>query len=101
MPEPKNDEIVSLNVKMSLILQLVWKTNRILQYEGLFFIIRLILVRIWKENLLKYGRGITKSFLCTGLTTGFGVRILSKNSLMHLLTKSCVQLFLYKILFNL
>ena len=46
MPEPKNDGIVSLNVKMPLILHLVLKTNRILQYEGLFFIIRLILVRI-------------------------------------------------------
>ena len=31
MPEPKNDGIVSLNVKMSLILHLVLKKTRILQ----------------------------------------------------------------------
>ena len=32
MPQRKNDGILSLNVKELLILQLVWKTNRILQY---------------------------------------------------------------------
>ena len=31
---------------------------------------RLILVRIWRDNLPKYGRPITKFFLGTVLTTG-------------------------------
>ena len=88
MPERKNDGILSLNVKKLLILHLVWKTNRILQYGSLFFIMRLILVRIWRDNLPKYGRPITKFFLGTVLTTGLGASILSKTSLMHLLTKS-------------
>ena len=56
MPERNNDGILSLNVKKLLILHLVWKTNRILQYGSLFFIMRLILVRIWRDNLPKYGR---------------------------------------------
>ena len=89
MPERKNNGILSLNVKKLLILHLVWKTNRILQYGSLFFIMRLILVRIWRDNLPKYGRPITKFFLGTVLTTGLGASILSKNSLMHLSTKSC------------
>ena len=92
MPERKNDGILSLNVKKLLILHLVWKTNRILQYGSLFFIMRLILVRIWRGNLPKYGRTITKFFLGTVLTTGtrgLGASTLSKNSLMHFSTKSC------------
>ena len=93
MPERKNDGILSLNLKKLLILHLVWKTNRILQYGSLFFIMQLILVRIWRDNLLKYGRAITKFFLSTVLTTGLGASILSKNSLMHLSTESCGQLF--------
>ena len=88
MPERKNDEILSLNVKKLLILHLVWKTNRILQYGSLFLIMRLILVLIWRDNLSEYGRAITKFFLGTVLTTGLGASILSKNSLMHLSTKA-------------
>ena len=88
MPECKNDGILSWNVKKLLILHLVWKTNRILQCGSLFFIMRLIIVCIWRDNLLKYGRAITKFFLGTALTTGFGGSILFKNSLMHLSTKS-------------
>ena len=74
MPECKNDGILSLNVKKLLILQLVWKTNRILQYGSLFLITRLILLRYWRDNLPKYGRAIaiTKFFLGTVLTTGLG-----------------------------
>ena len=68
MPECKNDGILSLNVKKLLILHLVWKTNWILQYGSLFFIMPLILVRISRENLPKYGRTITKFFLGTVLT---------------------------------
>ena len=88
MPERKNDGILSLNVKKLLILHLVWKANRILQYGSFFFIIRLILVRIWGDNLPKYCRAITKFFLGTALTTGLSASILSKNSIMHLSTKS-------------
>ena len=88
MSEHKNDGIFSLNVKKLLILLLVWKTNWILQYGSLFFIMQLILVRIWRDNLPKYGRPITKFFLGTVLTTGLGAIILSKNSFMHLSTKS-------------
>ena len=62
---------------------------------------QLILVRIWRDNWPKYARAITKFFLCTVRTTGFGASILSKNSLMHLSTKSRSYLFLYKIRFNL
>ena len=89
MPERKNDGILSLNVKKLLILHLVWKTNRILQYGSLFLIMRLILVRIWRDNLPKYGRLITKFFLGTALTTGLGASILSKKVLMYLSTRSC------------
>ena len=39
---------------------------------------RLILVRVRRDNLPKYSRAITKSSLGTALTTGFGVSILSK-----------------------
>ena len=46
MQERKNDGTLSLNVKKLLILHLLWKANRILQYGSLFFIMRLILVRI-------------------------------------------------------
>ena len=49
---------------------------------------RWILVRIWRDNLPKYGGTITKFVLGTVLTTGLGASILSKNSLMHLSTKS-------------
>ena len=59
MPERKNNGILSLNVKKLLTLHLVWKTNRMLQYGSLFFIMRLILVRTWRDNLPKYGRTIT------------------------------------------
>ena len=59
MPERKNDGILSLNVKKLLILHLVWKANRILQHGSLFFIMQLILVRIWRNNLPKYGKAIT------------------------------------------
>ena len=88
MPEHKNDGILFLNVKKLLILHLLWKMNRILQHESLFFIMQLIIVRIWRDNLPKYGRAITKLFLGTVLTTGLGASILSKNYLMHLSTKS-------------
>ena len=100
MLECKNDGTLSLNVKELLILHLVWKTNRILQYGSLFFIMRLILVRIWIENLPKYGRAITKFFSGTVVTTGFVSSILFKNSQMHLSIKSSGYLFLYKMLFN-
>ena len=49
---------------------------------------RLILVRIWRDNLPKYGGAITKFYLGTVLTTDFGASILCKNSLMRLSTKS-------------
>ena len=75
MPERKNDGILSLNVKKLLIFLLVWKANRILQYGSLFFIMQLILVRIWRDDLSKYGRAITKLFLGTVLTTGLGASI--------------------------
>ena len=56
---------------------------------------QLVLVHIWRDNLPKYGRAITKSFCAC---YSFGASILSKNSLMHLSTKSRGSLFLYKIL---
>ena len=89
MPECKNDGILLLNLKKLLILHLVWKTNWILQYGSLFFIMQLILGHIWRDSLPKCGRAITKSFVGTVLTTGFGASSLSKNSLMNLSTKSC------------
>ena len=87
IPECKNGGISSLNVKKLLIFHLVWKTNRILQYGSLFFIMQLILARIWRENLPKYGTAITKFFLGTVLTTGLDASILSERSLMHFSTK--------------
>ena len=44
MLDREKDGILPLNVKKLLILQLVWKTNRILQYGSLFFSIQLVLV---------------------------------------------------------
>ena len=49
---------------------------------------QLILVHIWRDNLPKYGRDITKFFLGTALTTGLGASILSKKVLMYLSTRS-------------
>ena len=49
---------------------------------------RLVFVRIWRDNLPKYGRVITKFFLGTVVTIDFGASILSKIYLMHLSTKS-------------
>ena len=57
---------------------------------------RLILVRIERDNVPKYGRAITKFFLGTVLTTGLGASILSKNSLMHLSTKYTGSCFYIK-----
>ena len=48
---------------------------------------QLILARIWRENLPKYGTAITKFFLGTVLTTGLDASILSERSLMHFSTK--------------
>ena len=48
---------------------------------------QLILVRIWRDDLPKYGGAITKFFLGTVLATDFGASILSKNSLVYLSTK--------------
>ena len=45
---------------------------------------RLILVRIRRYNLPKYGMTIAKFILGQVLTTDLGARILSKNYLMHL-----------------
>ena len=84
----KNDGILSLNVKMLLILHLVWKANRILQWGSLYFIMRLILVRILRDNLPKNGRAITKYFFGTVLIIFSGANSLSKNYLMHFSTKS-------------
>ena len=78
MPEHKNDAILSLNVKKLLILYLVWKINQILHYESLFFIMQLLLVRIWRDNLPKYGRAIIKFFLGAVLTAGLGASIYLK-----------------------
>ena len=49
---------------------------------------RLILARIWRDNLPKFGRAIAKFFPGNVLATGLGASILSKNSLMHFSTKS-------------
>ena len=43
---------------------------------------------IWRESLPKYISTIIKSFLDNVLTTIFGINTLSKNSFIHLLTKS-------------
>ena len=48
---------------------------------------RLILVRIWRDNLPKYGRPITKFFLGTVLTTGLGALVTS-NKLYYFLFKT-------------
>ena len=87
MPKRKIDRVLSLNVKKLLILQLVFKKNRILHYESLFFIMRLNLVRIWRDNFPKHGRAIAKFFFGNVLTTDFDASILSKKFLMYLSTK--------------
>ena len=76
----KKTRILSLNAKKLINLHLAWKIIRKLQSGSLFFITRLILVRIWSENLPKYGSTIIKPFLVTVVTTIFGVGTLPKNS---------------------
>ena len=49
---------------------------------------QLILICISRDNLAKYRRAITKSFLGTVLTTGSGASILSKTSSMRLSSKT-------------
>ena len=83
MLERKNDGILSLNVKKLLILHLVWKTNQILQYGSLFFIMRLFLVRIWRDNLPKHSSAITNSFL--GALLQFLVLFLYKKFMLRCL----------------
>ena len=53
-------------------------------------------MHIWRDNLPKYGRAITKSFLGTVHTTGFVASILFKNSLMHLLPNHAGSCFYTK-----
>ena len=53
---------------------------------------QLILVCIWRDNLPKYGRVITKLFLGTVLTTGLGASTLSKKFLMHLSTRNLLNI---------
>ena len=76
MPERKNDGILSLNVKK--VTNLAHRLEKQIEYYSMgvyFFIMRLILVRIWRDNLPKYGKPITKFFLGTVLTTGLGASI--------------------------
>ena len=61
MPGPKNDGILSLNVKKLFILRLVGKTNQILQYWSLFFVMRLILVGIGRDSLRKWPHSFIKN----------------------------------------
>ena len=68
MPERKKIGIWSLNVKKLINLHLLWNTIRKLQWGSLFFITRIILVRIWSESLPKYDSTIINSFLGTVLT---------------------------------
>ena len=75
--------------KKLLVLHLVWKTNLITVRETIFHY-AINSFAYLKNNLPKYGRAITKFFLGTVFTTGFGASILSKNSLIHFV----------KILFN-
>ena len=84
MLERKNDRILSLDIKKLLILHLIWKINGILQYGSLLFIMGLILVRIWRDNLAKYGRTITKFFISTVLTRDFGASVSKLLSKLHI-----------------
>ena len=52
------------------------------------------------EKPPKYGRTITFSLLDIARAIVFGAKVLYKNSLMHLSTKSREKVFLYIILFN-
>ena len=79
MPERKKIGILYLNVKKLINFHLLWNTIRKLQWGSLFFITRLILVRIWSESLPKYGSTIIKSFLGTVFTTTFCVNNLPKS----------------------
>ena len=68
MPKRKSDVILSkknLSVckKFTGFALSLEKKTRIIQYGSLFFFMRLLLVRIWRDNLPKCGRAITKSFL--------------------------------------
>ena len=62
MPDREKDGILPLNVKKLLILQLVWKTNRILQYGSLFFSMQLILVVFGETIYLNMVRLLLSSF---------------------------------------
>ena len=62
MPDREKNGILPLNVKKLLILQLVWKTNRILQYGSLFFSMQLILVVFGETIYLNMVRLLLSSF---------------------------------------
>ena len=62
MPDREKDGILPLNVKKLLILQLVWKTNQILQYGSLFFSMQLILVVFGETIYLNMVRLLLSSF---------------------------------------
>ena len=62
MLDREKDGILPLNVKKLLILQLVWKTNRILQYGSLFFSMQLILVVFGDTMYLNMVRLLLSSF---------------------------------------
>ena len=61
-----------------------------------FFIMPLVLGRIWRDNLPKYGRTIIKLLFGTVLTTGLGASTLPKNYLMHLSTNHAGSCFYIK-----
>ena len=67
--------LIATNVAISL----KNKTGLHAVQESLVIIMWLNLVRIWKENLGKYGWAISKSFLVSVFTIAFGVSILFKN----------------------
>ena len=88
MPEPKNDRIRSLNVEKLLVLILAKQTtgcksklqSKLQKQTGnyseeVFFIMRFMVVLIWRKNLLNYGSHY-QVFLGTVLTVVFGGKIL-------------------------
>ena len=83
-------------IQQSLSYTRFWELTVSWQYGSSFFIMRLILVRTWRDNLPKYGRAIANSYLVTARTTVFGTSVLSKTSFVHLSTKSAGSCFYKK-----
>ena len=95
MPGRKKDGTLSLNAKKIANSALSLENKLDSRVRELLFIMWLILVRVWRDNLHKYYKVLLRRLLIIVLNT----IILPKNYWMHFSTNPGGKLFLNKILF--